>query len=155
LVVCGSDRDRRYRRLAVRHGIADQVKFLGFVDDVEATFAGCDLFAFPTFYDPCSLVVPEALQAGLPVLTSGCNGAAELIDDGKTGYVVADPWNLAAWADRLARLIDDETLRTEMSRRARKQAEGMTIDVRLAELTTVLRRLGAVKSTTPAKRKAA
>lgn len=143
LVVCGCTRDRRYRRLAERLGIGHCVKFLGFVDDVAACFAGCDLFAFPTFYDPCSLVVPEALHAGLPVITSGNNGAAELIDEGVTGYVVTDPFDRAAWADRLARLIDDAGLRSRMSDEARRRSLQMTMDVRIKELSVVLNRLAA------------
>lgn len=145
LVVCGCRRDRRYRQLAERLGIDHCVKFLGFVDDVAACFAGCDLFAFPTFYDPCSLVVPEALHAGLPVITSGNNGAAELIDEGATGYVVADPFDRAAWADRMARLIDDPALRSRMSAEARRQSLQMTMDVRIKELSAVLNRLAVAR----------
>lgn len=150
LVVCGSTRDRHYHRLAERLGIASNVKFLGFVNDVAACFAGCDLFAFPTFYDPCSLVVPEALYAGLPVITSRNNGAAELIDEGVTGYVVADPWDTTNWSERLARLIDDPALRSKMSVEARRQSLGMTMDVRIRELSAVLDRLAAARGAAPA-----
>ena len=38
-----------------------------------------DLYAHPTFYDPCSLVVLEAMASGLPVVTSSHDGAGELI----------------------------------------------------------------------------
>ncbi len=141
LIVCGSQREKAYRKQAARLGIADRVQFLGFVDDVRPGFAGCDLFAFPTFYDPCSLVVPEALHAGLPVLTSGCNGAAELLDEGKTGFVIADPWDVAGWSRRLAQLIDDGALRAKMSVAAQAAAKRMTMDVRMRELLQVLERL--------------
>lgn len=141
LVVCGSSRDAVYRNQAERLGIDHRVKFLGFVDDVRPCFAGCDLFAFPTFYDPCSLVVPEALHAGLPVITSGCNGAAELLEEGKTGFTVADPWDAAAWSERMGRLIDDANLRKKMSNAAQSAAKRMTMEVRLAELLPVLMRL--------------
>lgn len=141
LVVCGSTKDAKFRRLAEDLGIAGRVKFLGFVDDVRAPFYGCDVFAFPSFYDPCSLVVPEAMHAGLPVITSAVNGASELIAEGESGFVVADPWDVDRWAERLAYLIDGDTLRTRMAARARRDALRMTIDVRLTELVALLRTL--------------
>lgn len=147
LVVCGSSRDVAFRRQAEHLKIDHRVKFLGFVDDVRPCFAGCDLFAFPTFYDPCSLVVPEALHAGLPVITSGCNGAAELLEEGKTGFTVSDPWDAAAWAERMGRLIDDANLRKKMSTAAQSAAKRMTMEVRLAELLPLLERLAPRKAT--------
>ncbi len=41
-------------------------------------YFAADFLVHPTFYDPCSLVVLEALACGLPVITSRCNGASEL-----------------------------------------------------------------------------
>jgi len=150
LVVCGSRREAKFRRLAMRLGLQNRVRFLGFVDDVAECFAACDLFAFPTFYDPCSLVVPEALHAGLPVITSAQNGAAELVDDGRTGYVVPDSWNTTAWAEALARLLDDGALRARMSAEAAKQAQTMTMEVRIEELLAVLEKLQSQRSSPPA-----
>ena len=45
----------------------------------------------PTYYDPCSLVVLEALACGLPVITTAQNGASELLTDGVDGYVLTAP----------------------------------------------------------------
>jgi UDP-glucose:(heptosyl)LPS alpha-1,3-glucosyltransferase len=143
LVVCGSRRDAAYRRQAERQGVADRVQFLGFVDDVRRAFAGCDVFAFPTFYDPCSLVVLEAMAAGLAVITTRQNGAGELLADGTDGFVIDSPWDLDALADRLARLLGDAELRRNMAASAAAKVPGMTIDVRLGELLAALNRTAA------------
>ncbi len=45
----------------------------------------------PTYYDPCSLVVLEALACGLPVITTAQNGASELMTDGREGYILTTP----------------------------------------------------------------
>ncbi len=45
----------------------------------------------PTYYDPCSLVVLEALACGLPVITTAQNGASELMTDGREGYILTAP----------------------------------------------------------------
>jgi UDP-glucose:(heptosyl)LPS alpha-1,3-glucosyltransferase len=72
-------------------------------------YAAADLLAFPTLYDPSANACVEALAAGLPVITTRQNGAAELITEGLNGSVVATPDSthaltaaIAHWADRAA-----------------------------------------------------
>ena len=54
-------------------------------------YAAADIYVHPTIYDTCSLVVLEAAACGLPVVTTRCNGAAELFHDGRDILLVADP----------------------------------------------------------------
>ena len=143
LVVCGSSRDRPYRRQTEALGVADRVRFLGFIRGVAECYAGCDVFAFPTFYDSCSLVVLEAMQAGLPVVTTRQNGAAELMVHGRHGFLIDSPWALEQMQDALVRLVADEALRHEMAAQAAEAAKGFSIERRLAELTAVLLPLAA------------
>jgi UDP-glucose:(heptosyl)LPS alpha-1,3-glucosyltransferase len=51
-------------------------------------YAAADVFLLPTLYDPFANVTLEALAAGLPVITSAQNGAAEILTEGETGYVL-------------------------------------------------------------------
>jgi UDP-glucose:(heptosyl)LPS alpha-1,3-glucosyltransferase len=51
-------------------------------------YAAADVFLLPTLYDPFANVTLEALAAGLPVITSAQNGAAEIIDHEKNGLVL-------------------------------------------------------------------
>ncbi len=51
--------------------------------DIRAAYWSSDFFVQPTYYDPCSLVVFEALACGLPVITTSSNGASELMTDGR------------------------------------------------------------------------
>ena len=140
LVVCGNDRDGRYRRRAKSLGVEQKTRFLGSVNDVRPCFAGADLFAFPTFYDPCSLVVPEAMAAGLPVITTRQNGAGELLSDGDDGYVIDSPWHIDQMVDRLARLVGDGELRATMGRRAAVRAKELTVEAQTERITTILER---------------
>jgi UDP-glucose:(heptosyl)LPS alpha-1,3-glucosyltransferase len=87
------------------------VIWAGPMPDVENAYAAADLFVFLPIYEPASNVVTEALAAGLPVVTSVFNGAAEGIEKGVNGSVVADPSDpqsvLAAmqpWLERRTRL---------------------------------------------------
>ena len=77
------------------------VIFGGPMTDVEDAYAAADLFVFLPIYEPSANVVCEALAAGLPVITSSMNGAAELIEDRVNGTVLANPSD----QDRLAQAI--------------------------------------------------
>ncbi len=70
--------------------------FAGPMADVENAYAAADLLVFPPIYEPSANVCFEALAAGLPVVTSACNGAAEILDEGVNGTVLAEPSDVDA-----------------------------------------------------------
>jgi UDP-glucose:(heptosyl)LPS alpha-1,3-glucosyltransferase len=110
--------------------------FLGPVDDPTPLYAAADVYAHPTWYDPCSLVVLEALASGLPVVTTRMNGASELMRDGQEGFVLDDPADAAALAARLEKLLDPD-LRAHLGRRARALAEAHTLAANFRQLAAV------------------
>ena len=79
---------------------------------------------FPTFYsNECfPLVILEAMEYGLPVVSTNEGGIQDIILDGKTGYVV-EKHNPAALATALEHLINDPGLRTRMGNAGRKRFE--------------------------------
>jgi len=149
MLVCGSKKDRAYRRQAERLGIAERVRFLGFVEDIRHPFVAADVFAFPTFYDPCSLVVLEAMRAGLPVITTDQNGAAELYIDGREGFKLASPWAIDTLADRLAVLAGNTELREQMGRAAREASARFAVVDRTTEMLAALEKAAADPAAAP------
>jgi len=136
LLVCGSGGATPYARLAHRLGLKDRVHFLGFYPDIRDTYWSSDFFVQPTYYDPCSLVVLEALACGLPVITTKQNGAGELMTDGQEGFVVASPGaedELLAALDGMA----DDRARRAMSAAARELGRRQTFDVHVERLVAV------------------
>ncbi|MER3415371.1 MAG: glycosyltransferase family 1 protein [Gemmataceae bacterium] len=139
LLVCGSDRDGRWRRLAARLHVSDRVLFAGYATDARTVFAMADFLIHPTFYDPCSLVVLEALAYGLPVITTRANGAAELLHPPADGIILDDPWD----TDLLARYIDywcDPLRRAGATRHAHRAAARWTWHDHFQALLAVLHR---------------
>jgi UDP-glucose:(heptosyl)LPS alpha-1,3-glucosyltransferase len=108
LAVAGGDGVGQYQRLAQRLGIASHVRFLGACPDIRDAFFGADFLVHPTFYDPCSLVVLEALACGLPVITSRDNGASELLQPVEAGLIIDDPHDHQKLASCLARMWEPE-----------------------------------------------
>src|SRR5262249_35478224 len=77
--------------------------------EIQHCYFAADFLVHPTFYDPCSLVVLEALACGLPVITSCFNGASELLHPPQDGYVIQDPHGHAELASCIKQLLDPAT----------------------------------------------
>jgi len=118
LAVAGRGKPGAYRRLAWLLGLAEQVSFVGPVADMASWYAAADLLVHPTWYDPCSRVVLEAVSLGLPVVTTRHNGAAEVIKPGRQGEVIDSPADPVALAGALTR-----ALRPEVRAACRRDAE--------------------------------
>jgi UDP-glucose:(heptosyl)LPS alpha-1,3-glucosyltransferase len=88
LLVVGKDKKlEQFRRLANKLGVEARTRFLGGQENVKSFYGAADAFVLPTLYDPFPNVALEAFACGLPVITSTKSGAAELIREGKNGFV--------------------------------------------------------------------
>ena len=112
IAVVGHPKVARYQRLAERLGVADRVRFIGHRDDPKDCYFAADFLVHPTFYDPCSLVVLEALACGLPIITTVYNGASELLTVPDNGLVVRDPHDSTELAAALCQMADSGYRRT-------------------------------------------
>ena len=127
LAVVGGKRLRAYRRKAALLGIGSRVTFVGAVDSAVPFYAAADVYVQPTFYDPCSLVVLEAMASGLPVITSRQNGVGELIGNNVEGGVIDDPASVHELLDRLQPMFEP-SVRRRMGQAARRTALQCTTD---------------------------
>jgi len=144
LLVAGNPGTGSYETLARRLGIADRVHFLGPQREVHHCYFAADFLVHPTFYDPCSLVVLEALACGLPVITSRFNGASELLHPPKDGYVIADPNDHAELAKCMTQLLDP-VRRNACARAARRTAAAWTFEQHYQQLLQVFAEAAARK----------
>jgi len=97
-----------------------------------------DVFVLPSLAEGCSLVVPEALACGLPVIVTPHTGTLEFVDDGREGFIVPI-CNAEAIADRLNQLHRDRELLADMSRRAHATAARKSWDNYRAEWAQAMR----------------
>ena len=117
LCVIGRDRVEVWRRHSGQLQIADRVSFHTDVIDVAPFYAAGDIFALPSFYDSCSLSVLEAMAAGLPVVTSSTNGAAELLSDGENGFILPSASDPVELGRQLELLVSSRQLRQTIALR--------------------------------------
>ncbi len=116
-LVIGKGPVNKFKTLAARHGIEDRVIFMGPRQEVEKYYSAADLFVLPTLYDPFSNATLEAMAAGIPVITTRNNGAAELIENGKEGFVVNDMFDAKELATHMAAALSGAVHMGEAARR--------------------------------------
>ena len=138
VIVLGKGKTGPYRRLARRFGVEQHIAFLGSAQNVQDVLSCCHVGVLPTFYDPSSRFILEALAAGKPVITTRFNGAVDHFVDGRHGRVVTTPEDTEALAQAIAHFattanlekaaaaIIDDNLKENIStqRVARESAKG-------------------------------
>jgi len=82
-----------------------RVVFAGWRADVSELLAGSDCICLPSRWESCPYAALEAMAAGRALVASAVDGLNELVEDGRTGFLVPpdDPRALAAALDELAR----------------------------------------------------
>jgi phosphatidylinositol alpha-1,6-mannosyltransferase len=126
LVFIGEGDDRSRLEAKARDlGIASSLVTTGFLSDVELdrAYRRAAVFAMPSRNEGFGLVYLEAMLRQLPCIGSRFDAAAEIIEDGATGFLV-DQAHADALADRIIELLTDPCRALAMGERGRKRAMG-------------------------------
>ena len=140
VVIVGGPPSLQIRRMVKQLKLSDTVVFPGPTTEPEAYYHACDVFILPTFYDACSLVVLEAMAAGLPAITTVFNGAAGIITEGRDGVVLKDPRNTDEMSEAMLRFLSSEVLQ-DASAAARLTASNYTVERNHRQMIEVFRNL--------------
>jgi glycosyltransferase involved in cell wall biosynthesis len=111
-LVCAGEGDRAgVARYAQQLGIADAVKFTGWVgpSGKRALLEHAAVFALPSYDEALPMTVLEAMSAGVPVVVPPVGGLPEVVADGVSGYLVA-PGDTAGLKRVLGKLLLDRQL---------------------------------------------
>jgi glycosyltransferase involved in cell wall biosynthesis len=121
------------RERASALGVAEDVRFLGWVSGVEleGLWSIARAFVFPSLYEGFGLPVLEAMARGVPVACSNASSLPEVAGD---AALLFDPREEAEIATALERLLSDELLRERLRTLGEAQAQRFTWE-RTARLT--------------------
>jgi glycosyltransferase involved in cell wall biosynthesis len=110
-----------------RLGLQDCVDYVGAATDVWPLLAEASVFSLPSHYEPLGIAALEAMAAGLPVVATAVGGLREIVEDGRTGFLVS-PTSPDELADRLLRLLTDRDLAERMGTEAQLAAQQYRAD---------------------------
>ena len=104
LVILGEGRlESSLRALVQELGIEKNVRFLGQITRARRYFKAFDLFALTSDHEPFGMVLLEAMAAGVPVISSDCGGAPEVVNDPQCLFPLGDAVALAELMVRVSK----------------------------------------------------
>lgn len=122
---------------AIRLGLAERVRFLGWRSEPTATLAGYDVLMMPSLWEGFGLVLLEAMANGLPVIGSAVSAIPEVVQHGQTGLLVP-PRDVAQLAQAMRHLLDEPTTRHTLQQNACLRLASHFSADRMAQQTATL-----------------
>lgn len=139
LTVVGDTQDKAYlgelKDIISSQGIQDSVVFQDKVQEADLfqLFQQHDIYLFPSLYEPFSLTLILALEAGIPTIASDIGGNIEIIENRKTGLLFKSG-NSDALARSICCLVDDPHLRERISINASSHASSFTFENMISKI---------------------
>ncbi|MDP2921167.1 MAG: glycosyltransferase family 4 protein [Candidatus Omnitrophota bacterium] len=119
IVIVGDGEMREeLERYAGELGLTDLVEFRGWVKDLKAIYEGLDIVALTSLNEGTPVSIIEAMAAARPVVATNVGGVPDIVQDGKTGYLV-ESGDIEGFTRKLTDLIKDPVKRREFGQSAR------------------------------------
>lgn len=134
--------ERALQRRAEALGLADAVRFIGYLDREHALpdcYAAADCFVFASRTETQGLVLLEAMAAGLPVVALPAMGTRDILAPDRGCLAPED--DVADFAAAMIRLLLEPGLRSRLSQEARDYAREWSDDRLAARLAALYRRI--------------
>jgi glycosyltransferase involved in cell wall biosynthesis len=108
---------------AISLKLKDNIIFTGMRVDTESFLSAADVFVLLSVWEEAfAFSLLEAMASSCPIVATRIGAIPESVADGQTGILVP-PRNAEAAADAILKLLNDNTLRSEMSTAARRRVE--------------------------------
>ena len=123
-------------------GVADRVKFLGYVEDDElpVLYSAAQLFVYPSLYEGFGLPVLEAMSCGAPIVTSNVSSLPEVAGD---AGILIDPRDVGALARAMGTILGNAELMRRMKLQSRRRAESFSLERMARDTLRVYEALGS------------
>jgi glycosyltransferase involved in cell wall biosynthesis len=123
LIIIGDDISKHpdLRRAAIKSGVQNDVRFLGFVpiDVLRIFYDAAKIFVFPSLYEGFGLPPLEAMAHGTPVVTANTSSLPEVVGN---AAVLVNPENVFDIMRALLKVLTDQALRDRLKQRGYEQA---------------------------------
>lgn len=122
LNIVGSLRDNINLKDILKDNDSNNINFIGELFNSERNnyFRNADIFVHPTINDSFPLVILEAMQFGLPIISTFEGAIPEMVDNGITGIIV-EKGNVNQLTESIELLLNNKDLRIQMGQNGRKK----------------------------------
>jgi glycosyltransferase involved in cell wall biosynthesis len=124
-------------------GLDERLRFFGYRGPPARYLRSLDVFVLPSRYEPFGIALAEAMACGVPQITTGVGGTAEVVQDGETG-LFCRPNDPAHLADGVVRILGDSDLRARMSEASRERHRRLfSVERMVDQIVEVFNRVAA------------
>lgn len=129
----GWDFDSIFNEIAASPKIRDRIIVTGYAadEDLATLYSGAMMFVYPSFYEGFGLPPLEAMQCGIPVITSNTSSLPEVVGD---AGIMVDPQDADELCEAMLKIYNSSDVRTQMSLASLAQAKKFSWE-RCAEQT--------------------
>jgi glycosyltransferase involved in cell wall biosynthesis len=121
-------RQGQLESMIAKRGLGDSITLLPPAEDIGAEMAGASIFALSSRWEGLPLVLLEAMEVGMAVISFDCpTGPRSVIKDHENGLLIR-PKTIANFAAGLSELMDDAELRERLAAEARERMRDFSMD---------------------------
>jgi glycosyltransferase involved in cell wall biosynthesis len=146
-LLAGDGEEEEVNKLIKKYNLQEYVETLGWIngDQKKSLLEISDLLVLPSYNEGLPMAILEAMDYGLPIVSTPVGGIPEVIKDDENGYLVK-PGDVHNLASRLSDLLVNEELRYDMGNNNQRQiAEKYDLDVLLKDLSLLYKNLSRKK----------
>ncbi|AFE52850.1 CAPM protein (capM2) [Rickettsia prowazekii str. GvV257] len=118
-VVIGGNGNEKDNLIALVHklNLQDQISFTGWVNDKDTFFKQIDIFCLPSLHEPFGIIILEAMQASVPIVSTDTEGPKEILKHLKDG-LICKVGSIEDLAEKIIYLIDNPLQAAKFSKNA-------------------------------------
>ncbi|MBD3626492.1 glycosyltransferase family 4 protein [Cyclobacterium sp.] len=138
LIIGGNGDERRLKKYITSHGLSDLVTYEGWVkgEKKQELYSKADVFVLPSYNEGLPVSILEAMEYGLPVLSTPVGGIGEIVHDKVNGFLIP-PGDKRALFDALKLLIEDDHMRKQMGEMSKQMVKPYLSDAVIPKLSLI------------------
>ena len=140
-IICGmGERLQFLKNLSKKFKVENNVKFLGYRNDIGEILLVSDIFAHPSRREGLGIASLEAMTVGLPIITSNVHGLKDYSINNKTGYCL-NPGDYKGFAKAINDLSNNKKLRKEMGIHNKRAVEKFSVQNSTNDMELIINEL--------------
>jgi glycosyltransferase involved in cell wall biosynthesis len=108
--------------LVAKNKLQEQFSFVGFVHDIKGFMKAIDIFVLTSIWEGFGYVLVEAMACEVPIVAFETSSNPEIVAHERSGFLVP-LFDMKAMTERVAQLMDDGQLRSDLGKEGRKRVE--------------------------------
>ena len=116
------EQEQALKAQAAKAGLANELAFIGWVENRDAFYESIDIFCLPSLHEPFGIVLLEAFAHGVPVISTDSEGPKDIITHEKDALIFPKA-NAAAMADAMQKLLAEPAFADRLAASAYARAQ--------------------------------